>query len=414
MQTRHSIPDLFSTFLQFEADRPRGWVADAKLYRSAQQHLAQAVEEKSSERFWSIYWHKRWQTEQRVSNAAQADPKQADSKQRSLSLGHLSAYLQEPCYWAVQKVMPRLPSSQYKMSDFFQVAIADVPKILRGCDPNQPASLKTYASSAFSNIIRDFLRQRREIDFCNDWGLLLKLSRKRLTEVLQSEGLDPATIERYVLAWTCLEAVYLPSKKPGLRQTEPPDAETWITIGDRYNRLRHQELSDPGEAHKATTLERWLVYCAHRVRATLYPAVKSLNTVNTEQDYGEWQDNLADSAHDSVLADLIAREELQERQDQYGQVSAVLTEAIDALDPTAQTLLQLYYQQQLTQQEIAKQLNIQQYTVSRKLAKARETLLLKFSRWSQEALHIAPDSNVIKNISPILEEWLHGHYGHET
>jgi len=81
------------------------------------------------------------------------------------------------------------------------------------------------------------------------------------------------------------------------------------------------------------------------------------------------------------------------------------------LPPQSQKLLQLYYQQGLTQQQIAKQQQIQQYQVSRQLAKTRESLLLAIAKWSQETMHISPTSNVVKYISAVLEEWLQNYFG---
>jgi transcriptional regulator with XRE-family HTH domain len=80
--------------------------------------------------------------------------------------------------------------------------------------------------------------------------------------------------------------------------------------------------------------------------------------------------------------------------------------ALEALDPQTQTLLDLYYQQGLTQQQIAAQLEIKQYTVSRRLSSAQETLLRSLARWSQETMHITLTSPVVKQMSIVLEEWL--------
>jgi DNA-binding transcriptional regulator LsrR (DeoR family) len=88
----------------------------------------------------------------------------------------------------------------------------------------------------------------------------------------------------------------------------------------------------------------------------------------------------------------------------------LLEDAIAKLDATGQKLLELYYQQALTQQQIAKELAIQQYTVSRKLSKTRESLLLTLTSWCQETLHISVTSDVVKYISTVLEEWLQAHY----
>lgn len=400
MRPRHSLIDLFSTFLQFEADSVRNWVTDARLRRSMQRCLEAVPEEKGSESFWATYWHKRWKTSQN----------EGDKHRRAaeLATNHLSAYLQETCYWSVKQAMLRLDSSQYRLSDCFQVAIAEIARILNACDLDQLASLKTYATTAFRNIVRDHLRSRQEVSFCSDWGLLLKLSRKQLREALQTAGFTPVRVEQYVLAWKCFEAVYLPRKAPGLRQLAAPDRETWMAVAQRYNSQR-QQLDAPGDEISPELLEKWLLDAAKRSRAYLYPAIGSLNTPKPGYDDGEVQDDLADS-RDTLLTELIAQEDKQERQTQTQQMLTVLTESLATLDQTSQTLLQLYYQEGKTQQQIAKQLDMQQYTVSRRLAKLREGLLLALTRWSEAELHILPTSTVVKSISTLLDEWLQTHY----
>ncbi|KAM3111204.1 sigma-70 family RNA polymerase sigma factor, partial [Phormidesmis sp. 146-33] len=279
--------------------------------------------------------------------------------------------------------------------------------ILKACDPEQRASLKTYASTAFSNIIRDYLRQRREIDFCTDWGLLLKLSRKRLIESLENAGINSEVIENYTLAWTCFTSLYIPKKSPELRKSSPPDRDTWIAITNLYNSQTHRAKATP------ESLERWLTVCASRSRDYLYPSVTSLNLPKSGDMTGERQDDLSDPMQESLLNDLIAQEEEHDRQTQQGQVHAVLIASLGKLDTQAQDLLRLYYQTGLTQQQIAQQSGIPQYTISRKLSKARETLLRSLTQWSQETLHISPTSNVIKHISTVLEEWLQETMRHE-
>ena len=392
MRSRQNLTEQFSTFLQLEEDRAGGWLTDARLRRSMHRSLEQIPEASTTENFWSVYWHKQWQ------------------QQPGFPAGdHLSAYLQEACYWSAQKASLRLESSQTRLADCFQVEIAAVPKILKAFDSDQLPSLKTYAGTAFSNAIRDDLRQRREVDRCNNWGLLLKLSRKQLTEALQAAGFDPTQVNTHLLAWACFTDSYCPKKDPGIRKLAAPDQTTWNAIAQLYNQ-RRAALTPPAPEATATTVERWLETCASRARAYLYPAVTSLNMPKVGQESGELQDDLADDAQDSLLTSLIAQEEKDTRQTQQQQLNEVLKTAIAQLDPALQQLLQLYYQQNLTQQQIAKQLNLQQYAISRKLTKARETLLLTLTNWCQTTLHISPTSDVVKYISTTLEEWLQAHF----
>jgi RNA polymerase sigma factor (sigma-70 family) len=392
MRQRQGITELFSTFLQFEAERVSGWATDARLRRSAETYIKAIPQDKVSEWLVATYWHKYWQQERSTSEAATA-------------LGHLSAYLQESCYWSTYNMIRQTPGIRHPLSDCFQVAIAEVPKVLRSKDPQHPSSLKTYASYAFSNIIRDFLRQRRELDLCSDWGLLLKLSRKRLKEALAASGMSESEIAQRQLAWQCFETVYLPTKTSGLRRLTAPDRQSWEAIATLYNRQRPQ-LSLPGEAGSPETLERWLAQCVKYTRSYLYPAIDSLNRSKSDEDSSELQDSLVDHSQTNLINDWIEQEEISDRQSQYQQIRAVLSNTIVTFDATLQQLLILYYQQQYTQQQIAQELGIPQYTVSRKLAKAREKLLFAITQWSQETLHITPTSTVVKDIATLLDEWL--------
>jgi RNA polymerase sigma factor (sigma-70 family) len=398
MRPRQDLIAIFSTFLQFEADRPQGWVSDPRLNRNMARSL-QATPQ-GGEIFWQVYW---WQ------QCDRAWQQPATSRPALLTaLGHLSAYLQETCFWAVQRVMPRMGSIQMQLSDCFQVAIADVPRLLQAFDATQPASLKTYANTVFSNTLRDYLRQRREIDFCSDWGLLLKISRKRLCEALQANNLAAATRDRYLLAWKCLTAHHSLQKSPKLRRLTAPDAATWQAIVQMYHDDR-QSIPALTDDATAATLEQWLLDAAQKVRRYLYPSVSSLNRKRGDEGDREWQDDLS-TGDETPMVYLLEQEAQDERQAQMTQMAAVLRGAIDQLDATSQALLRLYYQERLTQQRIAQKLEIQQYSVSRRLSKTRETLLQAIVAWGQTTLHIVPTSDVIAAISANLEEWLESFY----
>ncbi|NJR73997.1 MAG: sigma-70 family RNA polymerase sigma factor, partial [Scytonema sp. CRU_2_7] len=113
---------------------------------------------------------------------------------------------------------------------------------------------------------------------------------------------------------------------------------------------------------------------------------------------------------ESLLTEIVAQEELLERQSKQSQISAVLLSALNELDSEGLNIIKLYYSQSLTQQQIAKQLGVKQYTVSRRLTKSKDSLLLKFATWTKESLHISLNSHVLNYINTVLEEWLQAHY----
>lgn len=390
MRPRQQITELFSTFLQFEADYFDRWITDARLRRRMQQLMQQpqTAEAPTSERFWVMYWHKRWQEQHQPANL------------------HLAAYLQESCYWAAQQTVRKFADLQYRLSDCFQIAIAEANTVLKGFNAERGASLKTYASMAFSSVLRDALRQRQIVDLCSNWTLLRRVSKKRLLEALKFGGVSESAMPQYHLAWVCFKALYVPVT-PAERLPKP-DSAFWERVAELYNRER-QQLVTPGNATSAVKIEHWLTQTAGWVRAYLYPAIGSLNTPKFGEDTTEVQDTLAAEESDSLLNQLVAAEEISERTNQQAQLNRALSNAITKLDSQSQEILRLYYQQGLTQQQIMRELALSQASVSRRLSKARENLLGATVQWSQ-SLNIVVNPALIKEMSTALDEWLNLRY----
>ncbi len=398
MRPRQGITELFATFLQLDADRVIGWAVDGKLRRNIVNSQARLPQPEDSENFWVYYWYKAWQ-------------KEPDS----LAKGHLSAYLQEVCHWAARKTIAGISSStQFTLSDCFQMAILRVDKVLKGFKPDMGFNLKNYGSAIFSSELKEMLRQQQEIDICTNWRLLRKLTQKRLIESLENAGLSAQTIESYVLAWKSYQALYAPQQATGTRKLPKPDEGTWNAIAQFYNSERHTQLSQPGKEYNGETMEKWLVACAKAVRSYLYPNFSSINATTGDGDGGEFQDILPQLRQESLMTEFVVQEEVLERQSQQSQISSFLISALSELDEEGQNIIQLYYSRSLTQQQIAKELDIKQYTVSRRLTKSKDTLLLKFANWSKETLHISLNSSVLNYISTVLEEWLQTHYSRPT
>jgi RNA polymerase sigma factor (sigma-70 family) len=387
MHPRQSIIEIFSTFVQFDADRFSRWATESRLRRSIQNCLNRTPQE-TSEHFWILYWYKFWLVPETTLLAKQ----------------HLAAYLQESCYWASQKTANSFASTQYKLSDCFQIAIAQVDKALKGFNPDRGFILKNYASALFSSAIRENLRQNREIDICTDWGLLRKITKKFLVESLQNAGLLLKDINTYVLAWNCFKSIYIPTQKGTSRQIPQPDNEIWEAIAKAYNSQSSQQVN-------SQTLEKWLLAAAKAARRYRYFTVDSLNIPKGENDSWEWLDNIPGTQQESLINEILAQEEEQTRNFQQTEINKVLVAAIAQLEPQAQEILQLYYAQELTQDKIAKQLQIQQYTVSRRLKKAQETLLRSLANWSKDSLHISVTSDLLHSINTLMEEWLKNYYG---
>ena len=394
MQRREGTVEIFSTFIKFDMDRFSGWITDPKLRRSMGNCLEQS-QAHESDSCWAIYWYQVWHT-----------------SSSSLAIAHLSAYLQEACYWSTRKFVLNF-SSHSSLADYFQIAIAHLGKILKTFNPEYSSHLKSYAKLSFERIIKDELRLRREIDICSDWGLLYKLSRKRLIKSLENMGFNTQNIESYVLAWECFQELYS-SENLSIRQSHKPDNEHLEAITNLYNAERLSRLSFPSDTVNSQTIEKWLLSCAQAVRNFLYPQVVSADAPLKDDGDGSLLDLLPTDEQNSLLTQIIEREKAVNLRNQQTQLNQVLNQGIAALDNESQQLLQVYYSQQLTQTEIAAQLKIKQYQVSRRFSRIKKSLLLALTQWSQETLHISPKSDVIAHINSSLEEWLKLHYGNNN
>lgn len=391
MRPRKSLVERFSAFAQFQADQFHTWLTDGRLRRSMDNHQDTSLDPQTKDDYWTLHWYRTWQC-----------------APEGIAREHLTAYAQELTYWAALKTYSRFGNSQYGLADLFQIAIARFEQVLQGFNPHQGTNFRGYATVMTANLLRESLRQQQAIDICTDWGLLRKLSQKRLTAALAQAGLAPATVEQYVLAWRCFNTLYVPQQKSGGRRLPKPDEATWQAIVELYNRDRTHQLSTSSPA-SAAELAAWLTACAKAARQYLYPTMVSIDAP-TQTGTGDYSASLTDDEQREGMAQLVHLEEIHQRQTQQQQMNTVLQDALQRLDPEAQQLLQLYYQQELTQQAIAKHLGFKQYQVSRQLTRLREQLLKPLLKWGQEMLHSSPTPDVIKNTSVALDDWLVHYY----
>jgi RNA polymerase sigma factor (sigma-70 family) len=388
MRSRQDITELFSTFAQLEADRFGKWLTDTNLCRSIKKCLDHSPETGNAENFWAIYWYKHWY-----------------NQSHSLAKMHLCAYLQEQCYWAAYKTVAKFAINQYSLADYFQLANAEVENILKGFKPEISNNLQAYAQIAIPTRLKDILRQRKEADSCTNWALLRKVSKKQVLASLSQAGLSPAIIAQHRLVWCCFKELYVPNQLGANSKLPEPNRQLWEDVANLYNREGLNQLSEQTPQCSADTIEQIITRTATYLRAYLYPPVSSLDALKSEDGSNITLD-LPDPSSDSLIADILAQEDAQNRQNQLSQINAVLSKALQGCNTQTQEILKLYYQQGLTQQDIMKKIQISQATVCRRLIKTRESLLAALMNWSRDTLNISINSNQIKDMTNVLEEWL--------
>ena len=199
-------------------------------------------------------------------------------------------------------------------------------------------------------------------------------------------------------------------KTTSTERSATPDPAVWIEVANFYNTQRYSQLAVPGASFTPAQIEVRLTKLGRWLREYLYPTLNSLNRPKPGEEAGEVQDDLSDDAGATLLDIAIEREEISQRTAERSQLQTILTQALKDLTPELQEILQLFYQQGLSQQELASHLKLSQPTVSRRLKKAEENLLAALLTWIESQLNQFPDPNVLKSISTTLREWLSVHY----
>jgi RNA polymerase sigma factor (sigma-70 family) len=395
MESRTQILDMFSTFAFLEGDYFRRWVSDPRLRRSMEKSTASIATPTQTDKFWSVYWYKKWQ-----------------SQSHCLAESHLTAYLQETCYWAAQQISQRSSISQYTFGDYFQITNSEIQRVLKSFSSDRGSTLKSYASLVLSNVLKETLRRRQAAEICSDWSLLYRTSKKRIRDVLVHSGIAEPELSQYQLLWFCFTTQYVPFGSTG-ELSQQLDAHLWRQITDLYNTKRQGQLSVTGAELSPEQIETRLAHLGRWIRNYLYPTIDSLNRLKPSQEGGEIQDDLFDPTSQNLVDLAIEVEDCTQRTIHQSKLQSVLEKAIELLDPEYKEILRLFYQDQLSQLELADRLKVSQPTVSRRMKKAEEQLLSALLVWVQSALNEFPDPNTLKVISSTLREWLNTYYGHK-
>lgn len=389
---KRDVDQQFSTFVKIADDCFEGWITDPRLKRNLDLQKVMLQCDPSADfptRFWVSFFYQIWQ---------HSLPEQR--RFQELSLSHLYAYLQGPCYWSAYKLSRRFSTIQFGLGDCFQAACVKSDNVLRGFRPELGHTLSTYATQVFANAIRDALAACNEVQIASELSLLKRCTGKRLVEALEEAGLSLAMQSNYQAAWRSFQKFYFPLQIPA-RTLASLTEDDWSAISAQYEILRQKDLSLVAACE--ADLQDWLETCVLYLRRYTIPQAVSLNAGLGDSD--EFVDRLSDT-REQTLTLLLSQEAEQERRERQHQVAELLSNALSQLDPSIHLLLQLYYGDQMIQKDIAAQLGMQQYQVSRQLSRARQILLKVLVTWSREDLHIVCDPAVLNNMTVILDDWL--------
>ncbi|MGB3205760.1 MAG: sigma-70 family RNA polymerase sigma factor [Crinalium sp.] len=401
----------FSSFVeayQTEGRQQIQWRKDLNLrknFATEQKKIQQNIIV-DEENFWAEYWLQALKT---------------DGKNR-LARNHISAYLEEACYWAAKKSLDRYQllsiSKEEAFWHYFQTAqekTINSEKLLKIVNKFEPgnfnSSLKNYIEYRLKSAIIDAIYKEYRVGKYSDWGLLKRLTQRRLQDALKSVGCFEPEVSRYCLAWkNCFLEIYTPTQRDkSSRRLPQPTVEQFQIMAELYNQMRvsplvSREIASSPELD-ATSFEKWMKVCIK--------AARSYETPKNPLDYSEPID---ESNLDSMLSSSNEEPFLHttwviELNEAKRQVQSLLLEEFNALESERQKILKLWYGFKLTQKEIASLLNIRQYTVSRYIDQDKRKMLRIVVRVVQRSKDnsnekIQPNSEQIERLMNPLEEWL--------
>ncbi len=398
MNKRVTIVKKFCTFLSFSASLQKltcQWVVEAKLERNIQKKV-QMYSEPTVE-FWARHF---LEIVQRTSGNQTRGAN--ENKQKSIAEEHLSAYLQEACYWAAYKIQKQFFSIHYKYSlqDLFQIGnlFVSVPgKLVKNFNLEYQHSLENHATVAVYRFIRDKIytnHTEAKREKYSDYGLLKDLSNKELKEALASQGINTNQFDLYCLARQCFDIICQPQQRQGSCNLEPPRHSDLIQIVELYNQQINQ-LKLPETSVDINIIQEMLSTCILAARNYRTKPVLSLKN-----------DDIFSEDVPTLCNTLI---QIEERE----QIESIIEEIFIDIPDVGQTMFKLWLGLNITQTEVATVLKnnhpelLHQHKLAQNFSKYNRDILKSFvQQWNQLHPEIVLNDKNIENIQNNLNECL--------
>lgn len=317
---------------------------------------------------------------------------------------HLMAYLQEPCYWATNKVYKSFSNytPSLKWEDYFQwgnLLIAEPLKLLKKYQTNLGGKITHYAQRRLEDYIADSAYAHNQWDRASDWGLLRKISQRRRKELLTLLGISQHKINQYLLVWQCFNEIFTNLKEKKQRQLSAPTEQQFSKMVDLYQQSA-PNITEITHSITVEELKSIIQTCIKTARKFNNPSVVS------QPEYFD----VADETNN-----LLANLEAQEDEEKLSIFTQVLNQGVASLDCKLELILKLWKGLQLTQQQIVEVMGInypgfvtQQYQVARKFEKVRQDLLSKLAQQYPSVSKLTPET--IADLKAGLDSYLETHY----
>ena len=300
--------------------------------------------------------------EKKDGNCQQLEPKEQELLN---ARRHLSAYLDETCYWQALKIYDKLQRYNYNLEkkEIFLMAraVAANPEYFDKYNPRK-ASLKTFAGMVIHGKVLDALRKGREKEKYSPTGLLRNISKKELKSCLNQAISNSSEIEPYLLAWQCFNEIYKPTIQKGNKKLELPSNEQLNDIAKLYEKrgLNKEKIT-------SEEIKQLLNTCVQAIIQANITTIRSLDAIDLEQNW--------ENVSNYDIRDEGEYLELQQ------QMQEVLVDEFLSFPDDIQKMLELMFGLNITQKEEADYFLMIHYTnVGRRVKKYRKKLSLALSK----------------------------------
>lgn len=325
---------------------------------------------------------------------------------RELAWQHLMAYAEKSCYHAAKKIWDNdRDGSWEKYLNYAQNLIYEVSRlkaILLDYDSSRSA-LETYLQIVLVNTIKNEAKASK----FSRWRLLCVKSHKELAEALERAQYRQSEISRFVSARKSFIPIYEMNKRqnPSQRKTRrgngrlpEPDRQDFEEAARDYNAKK----SHPSSPHEVAVgsditgeeLQDWMELCIaalHNYPKSAKPrlSIELLEEAGYEledEELQEWGVGGTDGAEESG--------------EQAQATEKALREQLQALKPSQQEMLLLYYGVGLNQEQLAARTGISQSAIARRLATPKTKFLKALAGLSKPA----------ERVPQYVKQWLQHHY----
>lgn len=329
-----------------------------------------------------------------------------NNKQNYRDKQHLSAYLEETCFYLTnQELKAQLSWGYISILDVFSMArsFAAMPeKTLKNYD-FVTSQIDTFARRCIRDVTKESFLLRHYVNKYSDWGILRHVSQKKFKEALKFNYNDANLIDHTLVAIDSYKTIY--RQQSSAHSLPEPSIQEWQAIQTLYEQLCQRRQLPPLPDMKINIdinqaiLAQLLMIAVTSTRKYFDQQLVPLSDFENLVENYEAQENFSvDSS--AELVEYLAMSDLSEG------LENLLRQEFDRLPIKMQNMYKLYYGLHFTQIDLGKIFNLPQHQISRLINRHLQPLLKSLAQWSQNTHNIQLNSQQINDLKSSLQDWL--------